>query len=58
MVGAARRALAALRHDGSSAAVRADMATADEWNTLLGMPAYTRIEERFVRGNGTAATAG
>ena len=56
MVGAARRALATLRRDGSTTAVRADMATADEWNTLLGMDEYVEIEQRFVRGDGVAAS--
>ena len=55
MMGAVRRALAELRESGTTAAVRADMAGADEWNELLGLPEYFALEQRFVRGTGAAA---
>ena len=55
VMGAVRRALAELRESGTTAAVRADMATADEWNELLGLPGYFALEQHFVRGTGAAA---
>ncbi|MET0899201.1 MAG: isocitrate lyase/PEP mutase family protein [Mycobacterium sp.] len=54
MVGAARRALAALRDDGQSTSVRAQMVTANDWNELMDLNAYFEIEKKFVRGSGEA----
>jgi 2-methylisocitrate lyase-like PEP mutase family enzyme len=56
MVGAALRALRSLKEDGSTTAVRADMATADEWNEIFRLNDYFELEQRYVRGNGQAAT--
>lgn len=57
VMGAVQRALAELRRNGTTAAVRADMATADEWNALLGLPEYFAVEQRFVRGTGAPASS-
>jgi 2-methylisocitrate lyase-like PEP mutase family enzyme len=54
MVGAAQRALAALRDDGQSSSVRPQMATVDDWNELMDIEKYFDIEKRFVRGSGQA----
>lgn len=54
MAGAAVRALRALREDGSTQAVRADMMTADEWNEVFRLNDYFDLEQRYVRGNGQA----
>lgn len=56
VMGAVRRALAELRGNGTTASVRADMATADEWNELLGLPEYFDLEQRLVRGTGAAGS--
>lgn len=54
MVGAAQRALAALRDEGQSTSVRPLMATVQDWNELMDIEKYFEIEERFVRGSGQA----
>jgi 2-methylisocitrate lyase-like PEP mutase family enzyme len=54
MVGAAQRALSALRDDGQSTSVRPQMATVDDWNELMDIEKYFDIEKRFVRGSGQA----
>jgi hypothetical protein len=51
VVGAAGRALRALRADGTSAAVRGDLATAAEWNAVTGVPAHLELEQRFRVGD-------
>lgn len=55
MVGAALRALHALKDEGSTATVRPDMATAAQWNEIFRLDDYFELEQRFVRGNGQAA---
>lgn len=57
MVGAAMRALAALKNEGSTASVRPGMATADEWNEIFRINDYFDLEQRYVRGDGLAATS-
>ncbi|MET0899202.1 MAG: isocitrate lyase/PEP mutase family protein [Mycobacterium sp.] len=57
MVGAAQRALAALRDEGQSTSVRPLMATPTEWNELMELDAYFDIEKKFVRGSGEAEKA-
>jgi 2-methylisocitrate lyase-like PEP mutase family enzyme len=57
MMGAAARALEALRDEGTSASFRHLMATPDEWNSLFGIDHQFDLEQRFVRGTGVAATA-
>lgn len=54
MVAAARRALTALRDEGQSTSVRAQMVTPDEWNELMDLGSYFDIEKNFVRGSGEA----
>lgn len=49
-LGAVRRVLEALRRDGNTAAHRAEMASFDEWNEVLGLPEQFALEQRFVRG--------
>lgn len=58
VAGAARRALRALREDGTSAAVRDGMVTPAQWHALLGLEEAVRLEERFVRGSGGPAGPG
>ena len=55
MMGAAVRALEALRRDGTTASFRDQMATPDEWNAVLNINHQFELEQKYVRGNGSAA---
>lgn len=57
MMGAAMRALEALREEGTTASFRHLMATPDDWNRLLGIDRQFALEQKYVRGNGSAAAS-
>ncbi|WP_158657488.1 isocitrate lyase/PEP mutase family protein [Blastococcus saxobsidens] len=55
VVAAAGRALRALRADGTSVAVRGDLATAAEWNEVTAVAAHLEMERRFLDAGGLPA---
>lgn len=56
MMGAAQRALEALRREGTTASFRHLMATPDDWNELLDIDNQFLLEQRYVRGNGSSVS--